>query len=228
MIAKPIRSAVITTDNLVATQVYDTMIHFNYKLPTSVLSDFFVDVYATDTDATETQFAIRGDSVTFPSPLESPLTVPDQDIYRGMYAIDDPNNLTYLYNDNDYAGLVFTNQDGSQTDYFYSNFIIIAYMSNQLTSAVDQNGKPQFVLEPNFPNPVSSSTEIDYNLATAGPVSLTVYNQLGQQVATAVNSVQSAGGHSATFNIGTLPDGIYYYKLQSGEFSATKMMVVAR
>ncbi len=224
----PLRTAVITTDNLVATQVYDTVINFNYKLPASIASDFFIDLYATDTDLTETQFAIRGDSVTFNPPLEDPLTASDQDIYRGMWAVDDPTDPTYPYFENDYAGLQFTNQDGSQTDYFYTNFVIIAYMSNAAESAVDENGNPQNVLEPNFPNPVSSSTEIDYSLATSAPVSLSVYNELGQQVSTIVSDVQSAGGHSAIFNTGTLPDGIYYYTLQSGEFTATNSMVIAR
>jgi hypothetical protein len=228
MIAKPLQSSVITTDNLVAMKVYDTILKFNYKLPTTVGSDFFIDLHTTDTDATVTQFLIRGDSVTFNPALESPLTVPDQDIYRGMYILNDPNNRTYQFNENDYAGIQFTNADMTHTDYFYSNFIIIAYMSNQLESAVDATGNPQFVLEPCFPNPVSASTEIDYNLTTAAPVTLTVYNQLGQQVATAVNTVQSAGTHSANFNVGTLPNGMYYYKLQSGEFSATQTMVISR
>jgi hypothetical protein len=228
MVAKPVASSVITTDNLVANQVYDTILHMNYKLASTIQNDFFIDLHVTDTDITQTQFLVRGDSVTFNPPLEDPLTGPDQDIYRGMWAVDDPTNPTYQYFENDYAGLQFTNMDGTQTDYFYTNFIIIAYMSNQLTSAVDSKGNPQFVLEPNFPNPVSSSTEIDYNLTTAAPVSLTVYNQLGQQVATVVNDVEGSGAHAATFNVGTLPDGLYYYKLQSGEFSATQSMVIAR
>ncbi|MFI5202092.1 MAG: T9SS type A sorting domain-containing protein [Candidatus Kapaibacterium sp.] len=225
-IGKPLDSVIVTTDNLVQDQVYDTVFHLNYRLPATVLSDFFIVLYTPDTDLTRSQFFIRGDSVTVPTPLESPLTSADQDLYRGMWAVYDPTS--YPYHENDYAGLQFTNQDNTQTDYFYSNFVIVVHMSNQLTNAVDATGKPQFVLEQNFPNPVSSSTEIDYNLASAAPVLLTVYNQLGQQVATAANSVQSAGEHSTTFNAGTLPNGMYYYKLQSGDFTATRTMVINR
>jgi hypothetical protein len=231
----PMDSVVISTDDLTLNQVYDTVIHLNYKLPAtwgsganrvSVGSNFFVDFYTTDTDLTRTQFVIRGDSVTSPDLLENPLTTADQDLYRGMWAILDPQDPGYPYNENDYAGLQFTNQDGTQTDYFYTNFVVRAFMSNQLTNAVDEQGNPKFILEPTFPNPVSNSTEIDYNLTEAAPVSLTVYNQLGQRVASLVNEVQSSGEHSAIFNTTNLPNGMYYYKLQSGDYSATQNMVV--
>ncbi len=229
----PMDSIVLQTNNLMLDTVYDTVLHLNYKFPatwkgTTIGSDFFLCYYVTDTDLTETQFLVRGDSVTFQTPLEDPLTTSDQDIYRGMWAIDDPNDPTYAYFINDYAGLQFTNQDMSQTDYFYTNFVVVAYMSNQLTNAVDENGNMKPILEQNFPNPVSSETEIDYNLTSPAPVLLTVYNQLGQQISTVVNDVEGVGAHAATFNIGSLPDGMYYYKLQSGEFTDTKTMVIAR
>jgi hypothetical protein len=236
-IAPPMDSFVINSQDLTQDQIYDTVIPFNYKLPASwgagtnrvtLGSDFYVCLFATDTDINETQFAIRGDSVTFNPPLENPLTGSDQNLYRGMWALDNSTNPTYPYFENDYAGLQFTNQDQTQTDYFYTNFVIIAYMSNQLTNAVDANGKPQFVLEPIFPNPVATSTEIDYNLTQAGPVSLSVYNQLGEQVSSIVSEMQDAGGHSAIFKVGTLPNGIYYYKLQSGDFTATRTMIINR
>ena len=231
-LVKPLDSFGFNVNDLTQNQIYDTVIPFNYKFLTSgtnkVDSSFFVCLYTPDTDLTVTQFAVRGDSVTFTNPLESPLSVADQDIYRGMWGADDPANPTYQYFENDFAGITFPQQDGSNSDYFYTNFVILVHMSNQLTNAVDVTGKPQFVLEPNFPNPVSSSTEIDYNLATAEPVTLSVYNQMGEKVSSVVSEMQGAGSHSANFNIGTLPDGMYYYKLQAGDFTSTHTLVIAR
>ncbi len=107
------------------------------------------------------------------------------------------------------------------------NLLLTAYFSGT-SSAVDPNAQNVNALSGNYPDPVSTTTEINYNLAQSGPVTLNVYNALGQNVGTLVNSVQGAGEHTATFNSGTLPDGMYYYKLQSGEFTATQPMVVAR
>ena len=117
---------------------------------------------------------------------------------------------------------------GQQTgSAFEGNLLMSAHFSGT-ASGVDDNSTPQNTLAENFPNPVSTTTEINYNLAASGPVNLSMYNALGEKVGTIVNGIQGAGQHTANFNIGTLPDGMYYYKLQSGEFSATQTMVIAR
>ncbi len=110
---------------------------------------------------------------------------------------------------------------------FDGNLLLTAYFSGA-SSAVNPNAQMGYGLGEVYPNPVSTTTQINYNLGVSGPVTLEVYNVLGQNVGTLVNSVQGAGAHTATFNAATLPDGMYYYKLQSGEFSATNSMVIAR
>jgi hypothetical protein len=86
----------------------------------------------------------------------------------------------------------------------------------------------QFDLGQNYPNPFNPSTTIEYELPTRAHVTLTVYNLLGQVVAMPVDEVQTAGYKSAVFNASGLPSGVYLYRLQAGEFVATKKLVVLK
>ncbi|HWF43761.1 MAG TPA: T9SS type A sorting domain-containing protein [Candidatus Kapabacteria bacterium] len=116
---------------------------------------------------------------------------------------------------------------GQQTGGGYDgNLMLTTYFSG--TSAGVANGTAnQYNLEPCYPNPVvSTSAEIPYNLGNSGPATLKVYNAIGEEIATVVNGFQASGPHSATFNVSHLPNGMYYYKLQSGDYSATQSMVV--
>ncbi len=117
---------------------------------------------------------------------------------------------------------------GQQTgSAFDGNLVLNAYYSGT-AAAVNENGTVPNELEGNYPNPVSTTSEIRYHLAQSGPVSIQVFNQLGEVVGTVVNGIQGAGGHTATFNAGMLTNGMYYYKLQSGDFTSTRTMVISR
>lgn len=83
-------------------------------------------------------------------------------------------------------------------------------------------------LDQNYPNPFNPSTVISYNLKQSSPVKLDIYNSLGQKVTTLVNSTQAAGNHKVTFNASGLNSGLYFYKLQAGDFSQTKKMMLIK
>ena len=91
-----------------------------------------------------------------------------------------------------------------------------------------QNIAKDYRLAQNYPNPFNPSTVISYNLKQAGPVKLQVYNSLGQQVATLANGTQSAGIHKVTFNAAGLNSGLYFYKLQAGNFTQIKKMMLIK
>jgi uncharacterized protein YdaL len=59
-------------------------------------------------------------------------------------------------------------------------------------------------------------------------VSLSVYNVLGQKVGTLVNKVQKAGRYQVTFNAAEYSSGIYFYKIESGNFSSVKKMMLTK
>ena len=87
-----------------------------------------------------------------------------------------------------------------------------------------------YSLEQNYPNPFNPVTEIKYGLPTDGVVSITLYNIVGQQVATILNEYKSAGYHSVTFNASGLESGVYFYRLSAneGKFIESKKMLLLK
>jgi hypothetical protein len=86
----------------------------------------------------------------------------------------------------------------------------------------------EFSLEQNYPNPFNPTTTINYSVAKEGQVKLTVYNMLGGKVATIVNEYKPAGHYSVQFNGSRLSSGIYLYKLESGNFTAEKKLILLK
>jgi len=91
-------------------------------------------------------------------------------------------------------------------------------------------GLPEdYYLSQNYPNPFNPSTKIEYTLPSEGNVTLKIYNMLGQEVKTLINNeLISAGRHSINFNAGNLASGIYIYRLQVGDFSSNKKMILLK
>jgi thermitase len=80
----------------------------------------------------------------------------------------------------------------------------------------------------NYPNPFNPSTTINYQIPEDGFVNLVVYNSLGQEVVILVNQNQTMGKYSIKFDATSLPSGIYIYRLQAGDFSSTRKMLLAK
>ncbi len=83
-------------------------------------------------------------------------------------------------------------------------------------------------LSQNFPNPFNPTTVIAYQIGRTGNVSLKVFDLLGREVKTLIDERQDAGSHSATFGAGTLPSGMYFYKLESGNYIDVKKLVLLK
>jgi hypothetical protein len=79
----------------------------------------------------------------------------------------------------------------------------------------------------NYPNPFNPSTVIKYQLSEASLVSLKVYDVMGREVTTLVNSFQNKGSYDVTFNANGLSSGIYFYKLNAnGKQLINKMLLM--
>jgi len=79
-----------------------------------------------------------------------------------------------------------------------------------------------------YPNPFNLTTTIEYSIQSAGLVTLKIYDILGTEVAELVNVAKEAGYYSVTFNASELPSGIYFYTLTSGNFMATKKLILLK
>jgi hypothetical protein len=86
----------------------------------------------------------------------------------------------------------------------------------------------EYKLEQNFPNPFNPTTTINYSIQKAGEVTLKVYDMLGKEAASLVNELKEAGYYSVNFNASILPSGIYFYTLTSGNFMATKKLILLK
>jgi hypothetical protein len=83
-------------------------------------------------------------------------------------------------------------------------------------------------LDQNYPNPFNPTTVIRYALPRSGHVEIKVFNLLGAEVATLVDQVQSAGTFECRFDGTGLTSGVYFYRLQSNGFTATKKLLLLR
>ncbi len=83
----------------------------------------------------------------------------------------------------------------------------------------------------NHPNPFNPSTQISFSLANAGNVNISVYNALGQKVAELVNGNMNAGTHNVEFNTSSrlaIASGLYFYKLETANYSKTMKMLLVK
>lgn len=83
-------------------------------------------------------------------------------------------------------------------------------------------------LRQNYPNPFNPATRIPYSVGGSGFVSLKVYDVLGREVATLVNEVKQPGAYEVTFNGEGLPSGMYMYRLNAGNYSTAKKMLLTK
>ncbi len=89
-----------------------------------------------------------------------------------------------------------------------------------------QNDKP--VLNQNRPNPFNPSTVISFNLPKGEFVTVKIFDMLGREVASLVNTQMSAGTHSLTWNANGMTSGAYFYKIQAGAFTEIKTMLLVK
>lgn len=87
---------------------------------------------------------------------------------------------------------------------------------------------PALSLAQNYPNPFVERTLIEYTVERPGPVTLTVYDVLGREVAVLVDDVMSAGRHRVGFDAHNLASGVYVYRLSAGRRTHTKRMSLVR
>lgn len=107
-----------------------------------------------------------------------------------------------------------------------------AWNTSAVVTDVPDPGKmiipADYVLSQNFPNPFNPTTKIEYNVPELSFVILKVYDVLGNEIGTLVNEEKPIGRYKVEFNATTLPSGIYFYRLQAGNFVETKKMVLLR
>ncbi len=99
----------------------------------------------------------------------------------------------------------------------------------QVTAVERQDEVPgAYALSQNYPNPFNPTTTIQIAVPSAGRVVVKVFDVLGKEEATLVDADMPAGSYTVTFDASRLASGTYFYRMQAGEFVATKRMLVLR
>ena len=86
----------------------------------------------------------------------------------------------------------------------------------------------RFMSSQNYPNPFNASTTIKYSIPEPSEVVIEIYDILGRGVETIVQGEQSAGDHQLAWNAEDQSSGVYFYRIQAGEYSETKKMALLR
>ena len=97
-----------------------------------------------------------------------------------------------------------------------------------LETLLEQPVPEIFSLSQNYPNPFNPLTTINYELPSTNYVDLSIYNLLGQKIATLVNQKQPAGRYQIQWNARGFASGVYYYRLIAGSLVETKKLVLLR
>ena len=107
---------------------------------------------------------------------------------------------------------------------YWKNFPVIVSVKDDKNSLPDK-----FELYQNYPNPFNPGTTISWQLPVSGRVTIKLFDILGREIETIVDGYYEAGKHSTFYILNsTLPSGVYFYRLQAGDYIETKKMVLVR
>ncbi|TFB09635.1 choice-of-anchor B family protein [Candidatus Marinimicrobia bacterium MT.SAG.3] len=115
----------------------------------------------------------------------------------------------------------------SDTD---SGLYVVRFDSVEVDIVGEESGALQqnFTLYQNHPNPFNPETVIEYELPMRSEVSLIIYNLRGEEVVRLVKSTVPAGNHRVSWDASNVSSGIYFYRLQAGDFVLTRKMVLLK
>jgi hypothetical protein len=104
-----------------------------------------------------------------------------------------------------------------------------AFYFDQVGIDGGSSANPEFAgLIANYPNPFNSSTTIEYDLPKSCDVTIEIYDVLGRRAATLIRDIQQAGHHSVVWDAGGYTSGMYFYRIQAGDFTETKKMLLLK
>ncbi|MFZ4590704.1 MAG: T9SS type A sorting domain-containing protein, partial [Ignavibacteria bacterium] len=154
------------------------------------------------------------------------------DLYKSSYKkLDTSSSLrSYLYDmDNDNRISIVSSL--RYQSYPSGNSFLTDFESNTTIGINDPiviNIPKIYELFQNYPNPFNPTTKINFSIPKSGFVSLKIYDITGREVKTLLNEIKQAGNYAVDFNGSLLSSGVYFYRIQSGDFVMTKRMVLVK
>jgi len=121
--------------------------------------------------------------------------------------------------------VVQDNDIGADYQDMSGNFTI-----NETTTGItDKNNQPKdFIIYPAYPNPFNNSTIISFKLPEKSQVKINVFNIVGEEVKTLVNSEMQPGLHKIRWNADEVPSGVYFYAIETKNFVETRKLILLK
>jgi hypothetical protein len=149
--------------------------------------------------------------------------------FTGTYR---PYRSLSLLNGTDLRGTwilrIYNNGSSIKTGVIKSWSITITYRPIIGIKNISSEVPSSFLLNQNYPNPFNPNTNIRYQISNNSFVSMKLYDALGRNIETLVNEKQSAGTYEANWDASNYPSGVYFYKLEAGDFSQVKKMILIK
>lgn len=113
--------------------------------------------------------------------------------------------------------------------YYYKLYQVDLDGSRTLVGEAETNASPsEFSLSQNYPNPFNPSTSINFSIPVSGNVTIKLYDLLGTEVKTLINENKEEGLYTYLLNASELPSGMYIYKIQVGNYSDSKKLMLLK
>ncbi|MEO8209622.1 MAG: T9SS type A sorting domain-containing protein, partial [bacterium] len=141
---------------------------------------------------------------------------------RYAYTSTSPNNMTRRgQSDTQYPTTLTQSLNRANIQFELS--LLTGIAANSISQTPEM-----FSLSQNYPNPFNPTTKINYSLPVSNFVSIKIFDVLGKEVVNLINERQNAGTYSVEFNAGNLSSGVYFYRIDAGEFTDIKRMVLIK
>ncbi len=189
--------------------------YYRYIDPVDVLEDFTIWPEEFTVEPLEWVF----EDLDFPAPP--------------TYGIDDVMFSPVLFGSGENldwgSSIRLTREEQPDTrNHFYSGVLLIPIEGTSIEDPRFGENPQQIALSQNYPNPFNPTTNITFALPENINVRLDVYNILGQRVATLADGMYNAGTHTVQFDASRLSSGVYLYRLQAGNFTTNKTMMLVK
>ncbi|MFA7361029.1 MAG: T9SS type A sorting domain-containing protein [Candidatus Kapaibacterium sp.] len=153
----------------------------------------------------------------------------EQPVYMDLDAWNSCGGMGVLQNSIRYKIVAIDNTNWASV---YSDFVSFSSEDlerrDNMGSLVNNNTVKKYEMSQNYPNPFNPVTKINYALPKQGFVTLKIYDITGREIQTLVNEVKQEGYYTVDFNGSHLSSGVYFYRIQSGNFVSVKRMVLIK
>lgn len=133
------------------------------------------------------------------------------------------------FSNNQSADSIFIDvKGGTVRKYAISSISGLSFIGWDKSTSIETAMVKRYFLGQNYPNPFNLSTTIQYYLPVQQNVTLTVTTMTGRIIASLAHEQQGSGMNQVTWDASTVPGGIYFYRLQAGEYVETKKMILLK